>query len=147
MSLPLIQRCLRDILQGVEFLHGIKVVHRDLKTANVLVFRDMACKLCDFGLARDFDDSGTMSVNSEVSTLWYRAPELLMGTNTYSPVIDEWGVGVILLEMLLGRCPLMGSVDHVCCCPQVSPSLPDPPPPPQNGKTTREKNKNTTKNG
>jgi serine/threonine protein kinase len=118
LSLPIIRRCTRDILKGVEYLHEIKVAHRDLKPANILVFKDMTCKLGDFGLAREFGDNQEMTVKNEVSTLWYRAPELLMGFATYLPIIDEWSTGCILLEMLTGRCSLMGRVEDVCDCPQ-----------------------------
>ena len=120
LSLPIIRRCTRNILQGVEYLHKIKVVHRDLKPANILVFKDMTCKLGDFGLAREFNDTGEMTVKNEVSTLWYRAPELVMGCATYTPLIDEWSTGCILLEMLTGRCQLMGRVEDVCDCPQAT---------------------------
>lgn len=61
-----------------------------------------------------------MQVKNEVSTLWYRAPELIMGSATYTPIIDEWSTGCILLELLTGRCPLMGRVEDVCDCPQVA---------------------------
>ena len=117
LSLPIVVRVTRDILLGVEYLHSINVVHRDLKPANILVFKDMTCKLGDFGLAREFVDT-TLTVKNEVSTLWYRAPELLMGSATYTPKIDEWSSGCITLEMLTGRCPLMGRVEDVCDCPQ-----------------------------
>jgi serine/threonine protein kinase len=82
-----------------------------------LVFKDVTCKLGDFGLAREFSDP-SLTVKNEVSTLWYRAPELLMGSATYTPIIDEWSTGCITLEMLTGRCPLMGRVEDVCDCPQ-----------------------------
>eukprot|EP00802_Teleaulax_amphioxeia_P007928 Tamp_07936.p1 GENE.Tamp_07936~~Tamp_07936.p1 ORF type:complete len:508 (+),score=81.49 Tamp_07936:103-1626(+) len=118
LSLPIVRRCIRDILQGVEYLHQIRVVHRDLKPANILVFKDMTCKLGDFGLAREFNEPGEMTVKNEVSTLWYRAPELIMGSASYTPIIDEWSTGCILLELLTGRCPLMGRVEDVCDCPQ-----------------------------
>jgi len=117
LSLPIVVRVTRDILLGVEYLHDIKVVHRDLKPANILVFKDMTCKLGDFGLAREFSDSN-LTVKNEVSTLWYRAPELLMGSATYTPLIDEWSCGCITLEMLTGRCALTGRVEEVCDCPQ-----------------------------
>ena len=91
MSLPLIQRCLRDILQGVEFLHGIKVVHRDLKTANVLVFRDMACKLCDFGLVHDLSTGGA---KGKVGTKGFWAPEQLDKHTPYGAECDLWTLGV-----------------------------------------------------
>ncbi|EKX48387.1 hypothetical protein GUITHDRAFT_60560, partial [Guillardia theta CCMP2712] len=98
----MILKCTTDILKGVEYLHSIRVVHRDLKPANILVFKDLTVKIGDFGLAREFVND-KMVVRDEVSTLWYRAPELIMGAESYSSKIDEWSVGVIALEMLNGQ--------------------------------------------
>ena len=115
----MILKCTTDILKGVEYLHSIRVVHRDLKPANILVFKDLTVKIGDFGLAREFVND-KMIVRDEVSTLWYRAPELIMGAESYSSKIDEWSVGVIALEMLNGQCPLMGKVDYGCKCSEPS---------------------------
>ena len=116
LGLPTVIHILRDILLGVQYLHSNHFVHRDLKPANILVFKNFTCKLGDFGLAREFTDTD-ITVNNEVSTLWYRAPELLMGTPTYTTKIDIWSVGCIVLEMLTGRCQMMGDVNAVCDCP------------------------------
>ncbi|EKX44382.1 hypothetical protein GUITHDRAFT_109830 [Guillardia theta CCMP2712] len=119
LKLSMILKGTEDILRGIEYLHSIKVAHRDIKPANVLVFKGMTLKIGDFGLAREFQDEN-MVVRNEVSTLWYRAPELLMGCASYTPKIDEWSAGCIVLEMLSGRCALMGRVEDVCDCPQAT---------------------------
>ncbi|EKX54680.1 hypothetical protein GUITHDRAFT_49553, partial [Guillardia theta CCMP2712] len=116
LVLPMIARCCRDVLKGVEYLHSIRVMHRDIKPANLLVFKDMVVKICDFGLAREYSE-GENRVKSEMTTLWYRAPELLMGSETYNCRIDEWSVGCIILEMLAGSCQTKGKVEDVCKCP------------------------------
>ena len=116
LGLPTVIHILRDILLGVQYLHSNHFVHRDLKPANILVFKNFTCKLGDFGLAREFTDTD-ITVNNEVSILWYRAPELLMGTPTYTTKIDIWSVGCIVLEMLTGRCQMMVDVNAVCDCP------------------------------
>ena len=58
-------------------------------------------------------------VDRELVTLWYRAPELIMGSDTYTMKIDEWGVGCVLLEMMIGVPPFKGNPEHGCKCPQV----------------------------
>ena len=105
----------RQILGAVAFLHENSVMHRDLKSANVLVYPNNAVKLCDFGLAtRDMAD--VMEVRREMTTVWYRAPELLMGDKVYTPRIDEWSAGCVLLEILCGGCVLPGKTSARCQC-------------------------------
>jgi len=59
-------------------------------------------------------------VRREISTLWYRAPELVMGATRYCPKIDEWSVGCIMLEMLVGLCVFPGNAKRVCDCNKAS---------------------------
>jgi len=61
-----------------------------------------------------------MAPTREMSTLWYRAPELLMGADRYTSKIDVWSLGCIVLEMLVGRCVTNGQVSDVCNCPSLS---------------------------
>ncbi|KAK6123024.1 hypothetical protein DH2020_043240 [Rehmannia glutinosa] len=95
-SLIEIKRLMKELLEGVKYLHQNRVMHRDLKPSNILISSKGELKICDFGMSRQFG-----SVYSpRVVTLWYRAPELLLGTKTYSSAIDMWSVGCIMAELL-----------------------------------------------
>jgi len=95
-------KCLMlQLLSAVEFLHSHWMVHRDLKLSNLLFNNRGQLKLCDFGLARFFRPVDEGSYTPKVVTLWYRAPELLLGATKYSCAIDMWAVGCILGELLL----------------------------------------------
>jgi len=89
-----------QILSGVDFLHSHRIVHRDLKPQNILVSRDGSVKLADFGLARIYDFSSLLT--TVVVTLWYRSPEILLGT-TYATPVDLWSCGCILAELFLRK--------------------------------------------
>mmetsp|Transcript_31627 Transcript_31627/g.77546 ORF Transcript_31627/g.77546 Transcript_31627/m.77546 type:complete len:621 (+) Transcript_31627:200-2062(+) len=106
------------MLAATAYIHSLGIVHQDIKSSNVLVFANRAAKLCDFGLAKKGSD--IMVVDRELVTLWYRAPELLMGDDTYTPKVDEWGVGCVLLEMMIGVPPFKGKPECVCSCPQIT---------------------------
>jgi cell division cycle 2-like len=95
-------------------MHQRWVFHRDLKTSNLLYSNEGVLKICDFGLARKFANPLRPYTNLVV-TLWYRAPELLLGTEIYSQAIDIWSVGCIIAELIL-REPLMmgkGEMDQI----------------------------------
>uniref|UniRef100_A0A915EJ81 Protein kinase domain-containing protein n=1 Tax=Ditylenchus dipsaci TaxID=166011 RepID=A0A915EJ81_9BILA len=87
------------------------ILHRDMKAANVLISHDGVLKLADFGLARLAIRSGghTPCYTNRVVTLWYRPPELLLGTRNYGPSIDIWGAGCIMAE-LWTRSPILQGV-------------------------------------
>ena len=103
----------------MKYIHSANVLHRDMKPSNLLVNANCDLAICDFGLARGVEDGVQEELTEYVVTRWYRAPELIMGSASYTPIIDEWSTGCILLELLTGRCPLMGRVEDVCDCPQV----------------------------
>jgi serine/threonine protein kinase len=77
-------------------------MHRDLKPQNLLVNAAGDIKLADFGLARAYSIPIRV-LTHEVVTLWYRAPEILLGSKTYAPPVDIWSMGVIFVEMLTKR--------------------------------------------
>lgn len=93
---------LYQLLCGVAFCHTHRVLHRDLKPQNLLINREGKLKLADFGLARAFGIP-VRSYTHEVVTLWYRAPDVLMGSRTYSTPVDIWSVGCIFAEMATSK--------------------------------------------
>ncbi|CAL0306103.1 unnamed protein product [Lupinus luteus] len=91
---------LYQILCGIAYCHSHRVLHRDLKPQNLLIDRsNNALKLADFGLARAFGIP-IRTFTHEVVTLWYRAPEILLGSRHYSTPVDVWSVGCIFAEMI-----------------------------------------------
>ncbi|XP_073132734.1 cyclin-dependent kinase G-2-like [Henckelia pumila] len=93
-------KCLMlQLIGGVKYLHDNWVLHRDLKTSNLLLNNRGELKICDFGLARQYG-SPLKQYTQLVVTLWYRAPELLLGAKQYSTAIDMWSLGCIMAELL-----------------------------------------------
>eukprot|EP00270_Netrium_digitus_P013156 TRINITY_DN4347_c0_g1_i4.p1 TRINITY_DN4347_c0_g1~~TRINITY_DN4347_c0_g1_i4.p1 ORF type:complete len:315 (-),score=86.68 TRINITY_DN4347_c0_g1_i4:201-1145(-) len=99
----LVKSYLYQILRGISYCHSHRVLHRDLKPQNLLIDRRTnSLKLADFGLARAFGIP-VRTFTHEVVTLWYRAPEILLGSAQYSTPVDVWSVGCIFAEMLNQR--------------------------------------------
>lgn len=91
-----------QLLEGLNYLHINRVVHRDIKPDNLLIDSSTATlKIADFGLAKRFVVP-SRSHSSQVQTLWYRAPELILGDRNYGPEIDIWGAGCVFFELLTG---------------------------------------------
>ncbi|PIA32947.1 hypothetical protein AQUCO_04300124v1 [Aquilegia coerulea] len=98
-----VKKFLYQILRGIAYCHSHRVLHRDLKPQNLLIDRrSNALKLADFGLARAFGIP-VRTFTHEVVTLWYRAPEILLGSRHYSTPVDVWSVGCIFCEMVNQR--------------------------------------------
>lgn len=91
-----------QLLQGIAFCHDNRVLHRDLKPQNLLINTRGQLKLADFGLARAFGIP-VNTFSNEVVTLWYRAPDVLLGSRQYNTSIDIWSAGCIMAEMFTGR--------------------------------------------
>ncbi|KAF0701140.1 Aste57867_8363 [Aphanomyces stellatus] len=88
-----------QLLKGLAFCHARGVMHRDLKPQNLLVSESGTLKIADFGLARAFS-MPTRKYTHEVVTLWYRAPEILLGQEVYTTSVDIWSCGVIFAELI-----------------------------------------------
>lgn len=97
------------MFEGLYYIHANKIIHRDMKAANILITKKGILKLADFGLARAISINKNGQPNkytNRVVTLWYRPPELLLGERNYGPPVDMWGAGCIMAEMWT-RSPIM----------------------------------------
>jgi len=102
------QYILWQSLKALKYMHSAELLHRDMKPSNLLLNSDCLMKVADFGLARSLSEARQLASESSpltdyVATRWYRAPEILLGSGTYSYAVDMWAVGCILGEMLVGK--------------------------------------------
>ncbi|MCJ1439879.1 MAG: serine/threonine protein kinase, CMGC, CDC2/CDK sub [Stictis urceolatum] len=118
---PQIKCYMIQLLKGLKYLHGMQILHRDMKAANLLISNKGILQIADFGLARPYDDpppkpgkgggEATRDYTTLVVTRWYRPPELLLQLRKYTTAIDLWGVGCVFGEMFKGRPILAGKSD------------------------------------
>lgn len=106
------KRIMRDLLAGLSAIHAKGIIHRDIKPSNCLVSSEGIVKLGDFGqatFAETYRREG--SLTHAVSTRWYRAPELLYGSRTYSSSVDVWSLGCTIAELVLPHPLVCGESD------------------------------------
>ncbi|KAL9645010.1 hypothetical protein ABK040_004503 [Willaertia magna] len=100
-SISEIKRLMLQLLSGLNYMHeNCWLIHRDLKTSNILLDNHGNLKICDYGLARKYGSPIRDNFTPIVVTLWYRAPELLLGSKYYSTPIDMWSIGCIFYELI-----------------------------------------------
>lgn len=114
-----IKTLLLQIISATEFLHSHWILHRDLKTSNLLMNNRGEIKIADFGMARYYGDPPP-KLTQLVVTLWYRSPELFLGAEKYGPEIDIWSIGCIFGELLTNE-PLFQGKNEVDQLSKVSP--------------------------
>ncbi|KAG4302139.1 hypothetical protein PCK1_001411 [Pneumocystis canis] len=98
LGADMIKKFMSQLVSGVKYCHSHRILHRDLKPQNLLIDREGNLKLADFGLARAFGVP-LRGYTHEVVTLWYRAPEVLLGGRQYATALDIWSIGCIFAEM------------------------------------------------
>ncbi|XP_076459002.1 cyclin-dependent kinase 1-like isoform X2 [Babylonia areolata] len=98
----LIKSYMFQIVSGLLFCHQRRIIHRDLKPQNLLIDSEGSIKIADFGMARALAFQ-VGALTHKVVTLWYRAPEILMGDTVYSTPVDIWSIGVIFAELFSRR--------------------------------------------
>ncbi|KAK5169648.1 uncharacterized protein LTR77_005625 [Saxophila tyrrhenica] len=103
-----VKTLLLQLGSAMEFLHDHWILHRDLKTSNILMNNRGEIKIADFGMARHCGDPPPNNLTLLVVTLWYRSPELLLGATTYDSTVDMWSLGCIFGELLTKQPLLQG---------------------------------------
>lgn len=97
-----VRKFMKQIFEGMKYVHSKNVTHRDLKPENILLTEDGIIKICDFGSAKVLDEEGSLNTPYIVSR-YYRAPELILACSDYTNKIDIWAIGCIFAELLTLR--------------------------------------------
>ncbi|XP_010538783.1 PREDICTED: probable serine/threonine-protein kinase At1g54610 isoform X2 [Tarenaya hassleriana] len=107
-SEPQVKCYMKQLLTGLDHCHSHHILHRDIKSSNILIDGNGILKIADFGLATFFDPKNSVPLTTHVVTLWYRAPELLLGAFHYDVGVDLWSTGCVLGELYAGKPILPG---------------------------------------
>jgi serine/threonine protein kinase len=129
----------RQLWSALHFLHERAIIHRDIKSSNLL-YHNGSLKLADFGLARQYPDAAAARLTPNVVSMWYRAPELLWkmeetsatttaaaAATSYTTAIDMWASGCVVAELILGV-PLLDGKDEVEQMEKIVKCIGQPPP-------------------
>ena len=110
---PLLQKWTFQMVQAICFMHSRRILHRDLKPPNILITKDLDIKIGDLGLGKEHRIP-IHTQTTEIVTLWYRCPELMLGTKLYAGKVDIWSLGCIVAEMARGE-PLFDGMSEWEC--------------------------------
>ena len=110
LTIPHIKLIFYQLLCGLLYLKQNSIIHRDLKTSNILINNKGVVKIADFGLARHHNSKIKHPYTNKVVTLWYRAPEILLG-GRYDISSDIWSAGIVFAELLTKNCPFKGKIE------------------------------------
>jgi len=98
----LVKNLLKQACAGLQYVHSKRIIHRDLKPSNLLLdLKDGILRIADFGSSVTEENIGRLT--PQQVTLWYRAPEILLGSVSYTTAVDMWSLGCIFAELLTGR--------------------------------------------
>ncbi|PNT65323.1 hypothetical protein BRADI_4g40416v3 [Brachypodium distachyon] len=109
---PQIKCFVQQLLHGLDHCHKNGVLHRDIKSSNLLIDSNGTLKIADFEWAISYDPNNPQPLTSHVVTLWYRSPELLLGATEYGVAVDMWSTGCIVAELFAGK-PIMPGTTEV----------------------------------
>lgn len=107
MEVVRIRRYMADIFGGLNYLHRLRIVHRDIKMSNILLTTEKRAKICDFGLSTQLTGVECMAVSkaNACGTSNYMPPELLSANGSLTTKADIWSAGVIMYALFAGRLP------------------------------------------
>ncbi len=102
---------MKQMLQGIDFIHRCFVLHRDLKPANILIDKRGVLKIADWGMAKSLEKLPAQ-LTPQLVTLWYRSPEMLLGCENYGTGVDMWSIGIIFADMICKSVLII----YLSCC-------------------------------
>ncbi|KTW25921.1 hypothetical protein T552_03195 [Pneumocystis carinii B80] len=106
-----VKTLMQQLLSATAHMHDKWILHRDLKTSNLLMTNRGMIKIADFGLSR-YHGNPIPPMTQLIVTLWYRSPEILLGAHEYGTAVDMWSIGCIFAE-LLTREPLIRGIGEI----------------------------------